>query len=104
MNTHFWPENPKANFLQNWSVVSFGISEGYKTNLDFSLNIPKPKTNPIQTQFKPKLDQNKPKTNPIQTQSKPILGGLLAPHQIGLSVIWCVGRTYFTSNLGVLSK
>ena len=53
MNPHFWPENPKPNFLQNWVVVSYGKSEGYKTNLDFSLNIPKPNTNPIQTQSKP---------------------------------------------------
>jgi len=53
VNPHFWPENPKANFLQNWAVVSYCKSEGYKTNLDFSLNIPKPKTSPIQSQFKP---------------------------------------------------
>ena len=53
MNPHFWPEIPKPNFLQNWAVVSYGKSERYKTNLDFSLNIPKPKTNPIQTQSNP---------------------------------------------------
>ncbi|MBN2594161.1 MAG: hypothetical protein JXA81_11690 [Sedimentisphaerales bacterium] len=43
MNPHFWPEIPKANFIQNWAVVSYGKSEVCKTNLDFSLNIPKPK-------------------------------------------------------------
>ena len=64
MNPHFWPDIPKPNFLQNWAVVSYGKSEGYKTNLDFSLNIPKPKTNPIQSQYKPN-------SNPIQTQYKP---------------------------------
>ena len=53
MNPHFWPKIPKANFPQNWAVVSYGRSEGYKTNLDFSLNIPKPNTNPIQTQSNP---------------------------------------------------
>ena len=66
MHPHFWPDIPKANFLQNWAFVSYGISEACRANLDFSLNIPKPKTNPIQSQFKPKLDQNKPKANPIK--------------------------------------
>ena len=57
LNPHFWPEIPKPNFPQNWPVVSLGKSKGYKTNLDFSLNIPKPNTNPIRTQNEPKRTQ-----------------------------------------------
>jgi hypothetical protein len=47
MYPYFWPKNPKANFLKNMVFVSSCNTECYETDLDFSLNNPKAKTNPI---------------------------------------------------------
>jgi hypothetical protein len=60
----------KANFLDNQMNVSSFITTNYEQRtMNYEIKN-KPKTNPIQSQYKPKT--NPPNTNPIQTQTNPI--------------------------------
>ncbi len=78
MNPHFWPKNPKANFLGNRANISSCKSEDYGTDPDFWLKNPKAKTNPI----KPKTNPNKANSNPIYPElvegTNPILSADLS--------------------------
>ena len=55
MHPHFWPKNPKANFLQNRANVSYANPKSYGIDLDFWPKNPKAKTKPI----KPNLRNGK---------------------------------------------
>ena len=51
MHLCFWPNFPKAKFLENLAIVNSVKAEGYKTDPRFWLNIPKAKTNPNEAKF-----------------------------------------------------